>query len=67
MKETTVELNVQEIGIILDALQQLEMVDERRIAREYGSVPALYEKLQTIWLQMDRTETGLRYETEPSF
>jgi len=67
MTETTVELNVQEIGIILDALQQLEMTDERRLAREYGSVPALYDKLQTIWLQMDRTETGLRYETEPSF
>jgi len=67
MTETTVELNVQEIGILLDALQQLETSDERRIAREYGSVPALYDKLQTIWLQMDRTETGLRYETEPSF
>ena len=67
MTETTVELNVQEIGILLDALQQLEMTDERRLAREYGSVPALYDKLQTIWLQMDRTETGLRYETEPSF
>lgn len=67
MTETTVELNVQEIGILLDALQQLEMTDERRLAREYGSAPALYDKLQTIWLQMDRTETGLRYETEPSF
>jgi len=67
MTETRVELNVQEIGILLDALQQLEMTDERRLAREYGSVPALYDKLQTIWLQMDRTETGLRYETEPSF
>ena len=67
MTETTVELNVQEIGILLSALQQLETVDERLIAREYGSAPALYEKLQRIWLQMDRTETGLRYETEPSF
>ena len=67
MKETTVELNVQEIGIILDALQQLEMVDERRIAREYGSAQALYAKLHLLWEQMDTSETGLQYDVVPSF
>jgi len=67
MTETQVSLNVHEVGVILSALQLLENVDENRIAREYGSAPALYSKLQNVWLQMDRSETGLRYETEPSF
>jgi len=67
MTETEVRLNVQEMGMILSALQQLEMIDERRIEREYGSVGALYRRLSNVWEQMDQTETGIRYEVEPSF
>ena len=67
MTETEVRLNVQEMGMILSALQQLEMIDERRIEREYGSVGALYRCLNNVWEQMDQTETGIRYEVEPSF
>lgn len=67
MIEETVNLNVHEIGVILSALQLLDISDEKLIAREYGSVPALYNKLYTIWEQMDRTETGLRYDITPSF
>jgi len=67
MIETNVNLNVHEIGIILSALQNLENVDENRIAREYGSAPALYNKLYTLWEQMDRTETGIRNDVIPSF
>jgi hypothetical protein len=64
MFETTVKLNVQEIGIILSALQQLDLREEHRIAREYGSASALYNKL---YEQMDTSETGLRYDVVPSF
>jgi len=67
MIETNVNLNVHEIGILLSALQNLENVDENRIAREYGSAPALYNKLYTLWEQMDRTETGIRNDVIPSF
>ena len=67
MKEINVNLNVHEVGVILAALQTLDMSDEKIIAREYGSVPALYNKLYTLWEQMDRSETGLRNDIVPSF
>jgi len=69
MKETSVRLTAQEVGILLSALQLLEFKDERQLEREYGSAPALYRKLDEIWEQMDTSETGLRYEAiiEPSF
>jgi hypothetical protein len=65
--ETNVQLNVHEIGIILSALQLLGMREEHQIAREYGSVPALYNKLYTVFEQMDRSQTGLRNDVVPSF
>ena len=67
MKEVNVNLNVHEIGVILSALQELNLREENRIAREYGSVPALYNKLYTLWERMDRSETGLRNDVVPSF
>ena len=67
MIETQINLNVHEIGVILAALENLENVDENRIAREYGSVSALYNKLYTLFERMDRSETGLRYDVVPSF
>ena len=67
MTETTVQLNVHEIGVILSALQSLNISDERLIAREYGSVPALYNKLYSLYEQMDSSQTGLRYDVVPSF
>ena len=67
MIEAQVSLNVHEIGVILSALQMLENGDENRIVREYGSVTALYDRLNEIWQQMDRTETGLRNDVVPSF
>ena len=65
--EINVEMNVHEIGIILSALQLLNNSDEIHIAREYGSVSALYNKLYSLWEQMDRSETGLRNDVVPSF
>ena len=67
MKDVNVNLNVHEIGVILSALQELNLREENRIAREYGSVPALYNKLYTLWEQMDTSETGLRNDVVPSF
>ena len=67
MTETTVQLNVHEIGVILSALQLLNLRDENQIAREYGSVPALYNKLYSVWEQMDTSQTGLRNDVVPSF
>ena len=62
-----VSMNVHEIGIILSALQNLENIDEIYIARDYGSVPALYNKLYSYWEQMDTSQTGLRNDMVPSF
>ncbi len=67
MTETQVNLNVHEIGIILSALQNLENIDEIHIARDYGSVPALYNKLYSVMERMDSSQTGLRYDLTPSF
>jgi hypothetical protein len=67
MTEDFVRLNVHEIGIILSALQDLNLRDENQIAREYGSVPALYNKLYTVFEQMDSSQTGLRNDVVPSF
>lgn len=67
MKEVNVSLNVHEIGVILSALQELNLREENRIAREYGSASALYAKLHDLWEQMDTSETGLRYDVVPSF
>lgn len=67
MTETTVQLNVHEIGVILSALQLLNVREENQIAREYGSVPALYNKLYTVFEQMDTSQTGLRNDVVPSF
>jgi hypothetical protein len=67
MTETQVNLNVHEIGILLSALQSLELSEENMIARDYGSAPALYNKLYTLWERMDTSKTGLRYDLVPSF
>ena len=67
MTETQVNLNVHEIGILLSALQSLELSEENMIARDYGSAPALYNKLYTLWERMDTSTTGLRYDLVPSF
>ena len=67
MTETSMNLNVHEIGVLLSALQQLDGSDEYLIAREYGSVSALYNKLYSVWETMDRSETGIRNDVVPSF
>ena len=65
--DVSVNLNVHEVGIILSALQLLENIDENRIAKEYGSTTALYDKLYRVWETLDRSETGLRNDVVPSY
>ena len=67
MTETQVNLNVHEVGILLSALQLLDIREERMIARDYGSVPAVYNKLYTLYERMDSSQTGLRNDVVPSF
>lgn len=67
INEVQVSLNVHEIGTILSALQELNLAQENRIAREYGSVPALYNKFYSLFEQMDTSQTGIRYDLTPSF
>jgi hypothetical protein len=67
MTEINLNLNAHELGVIISALEGLEAVEQNRIAREYGSVPALYNKLYSYWEQMDTSQTGLRYDICPSF
>lgn len=67
MTEDFIRLNVHEIGIILSALQLIDLREENQLAKEYGSVPALYNKLYSVWERMDRSETGLRNDVVPSF
>ena len=67
MTETEIKLNVHEVGVILSALQLLSNRDENLIAKDYGSVPALYDKLHTVWERMDSSQTGLRNDVVPPF
>lgn len=67
MIEAKVKLNVHELGIILSALQLLELSEEKYIAREYGSASTLYSKLNTLMKQMDTSQTGIREFEEASF
>lgn len=67
MTETQVSLNVHELGVILSSLQLLDLREEKIIAREFGSVPALYNKLYTVFERMDTSQTGLQNDVVPSF
>lgn len=67
MTEDFVRLNVHEIGILLSALQTLSVSDERVIAKDYGSAPALYNKLYSYYEKMDRSKVELHYDLTPSF
>lgn len=67
MNEINVNLNVHEMGILLSALTNLEIVEEMYIAKDYGSASALYDRLYPLWEQMDSSETELRNDMVPSF
>ena len=67
--EKQVALNVQEIGVLLSALQLLDHADEHRIAKAYGSAPSRHDRLKTSYDGMDTSicETKDDQICEPSF
>lgn len=67
MTEDFVRLNVHEIGILLSALQCVDLREEHQIAKQYGSVAALYNKLYSVWEEMDTSQTVLQNDVVPSF
>lgn len=67
MNDVQINLNVHEIGIILEALNNLEQTDKNLISKEYGPSPVLYDKLYSVWKTMDHTQLNLKYDFEPSF
>jgi hypothetical protein len=67
MTEDFIRLNVHEIGIMISALQLLSTSEENQIAKEFGSASALYNKLYSVWEQMDRSQTGTQHDLAPSF
>ena len=66
MHETTMNLNSNEIGILLSALQLVELNEEHRIAKEHGSVPTLYNKLYTELESIKYSDTQ-KYDHEASY
>jgi hypothetical protein len=60
--ETNVFLNVQELGVILSALQLLDHSDEHLIARQYGPAPVLYNRLVEIYETLDRSQIYTHHE-----
>ena len=67
--EKNVPLNVQELGVILSALQLLDHGDENQIAKHYGSAPSLYRRLEEIYEQTDTSVCDIQHDPlcEPSF
>ena len=67
--EVNVTLNVQELGVIISALQLLDTGEELNIARNFGSAPSLHDRLKAIYDEMDQTSLGEQHDPicEPSF
>lgn len=60
--ETTLNLNSSELNILLSALQLMDLRDEIQLAREHGSVPALYNKLYGELETISTTKPHTVYE-----
>lgn len=65
--EININLNVQEVGILISALQLLDLRDESQIAKECGSASSLYNRLKDLYDVMDQSEMGVRYDITPSY
>lgn len=67
--DTNVNLNVQELGVLLSALELLEHVDECYIAKDYGSATSLYNRLKEIYNNLDTSICRTEDDPicEPSF
>jgi hypothetical protein len=66
MTEDFVRLNSHEISILLSALQSLTVGDHEVINKDYGSAPALYNKLYSIYEEMYRPHYKLTPPNRPT-
>jgi hypothetical protein len=67
MSETSVNLITSEMMIILTALNNLTLREEKQIAEEYGSVSALYNKIYSIWEHNGGKTDQFQKLNDPSF
>jgi hypothetical protein len=67
MKEPSVNLLQYEMNIIMAALNNLSLRDEKKLEEEYGSVSALYNKIYTLWEQNGGKSEQPQKLTDPSF
>jgi len=67
MTEDFIRLNVHELGIILYSLKNLEIREQNIVSRDYGSALVLYDKLHSIFENMDTSKVELRHDITPSF
>lgn len=65
MKETesNIELNVNELDIILKALELVESTDEIEINRSSGSIDTLYDRLYDYYVTLDTSNIEINYES----
>jgi len=64
-----INLNVNEISILLNAIEMIEFGEEVQINRECGSMSSLYDRLYQEYKKLDHSNVKLTYEPfiEPSF
>lgn len=66
--EVLVNLNANEIGILLSALECIERREEIQIEREHGSLNVLHDRLTQFSLSLDLTPTPKAESyVEPSY
>ena len=61
--ECSIELNVQQLDIILKALELVDSRDEIQINRSSGSIDTLYDRLYDYYATLDTTNVELNYES----
>jgi len=67
MNENFVLLNTDEMSIIMYALNNLTLSEEHRLAKEHGSVMALYERIKKNWELCGGKETVTVPLTDASY
>jgi len=67
--DVDINLNVNEISIILNAIEMIEFGEQVLIDRECGSMSSLYDRLYQEYKKLDDSNVKLKYEPfiEPSF
>ena len=66
-KEPSVNLLPYEMNIIMAALNNLTLRDEKKLEEEYGSVSALYNKIYSVWEQSGGKREVRQQLIDPSF